>query len=233
MQKLVQGIHQFQSEIFRPQRELFAQFVNGQHPQALFITCCDSRIMPHLVTQAGPGDLFILRTLGNIIPTHGAAGGCEAATIEYALHALGIHDIIICGHSHCGAMKALIEPKSLVGMPRVGRWLRHAEATRQIMLEKYTHLQGNALLTATVEENVLVQLENLRTHPPVAAKLATGELKLHGWVLKIETGQVFHFDPVRHQFVLLAEQETPLPNGCGKHCSTANAVAASAVAASC
>lgn len=162
-----------------------------------------------LITQTGPGDLFILRNAGNIIPPHGAANGGEQATIEFAVVGLGIRDVIVCGHSRCGAMKGLLEPDSVQQMPALGTWLSHAEATRRIMREKYGHLSDNALLTATVQENVLVQLENLRTHPAVAAGLAKGELNLHGWVYKIETGEVFAYDVASGQFQLIIDQPPP------------------------
>lgn len=201
VQKLVDGVHQFQTHYFREQAELFRRLAaRGQNPQALFITCCDSRLLPHQMTQAQPGDLFVLRTLGNIIPPYGVSTGGEGATVEYAVTVLGIKDVIVCGHSHCGAMQALLQPEQAAAVPQVGRWLVHAEATRQIMQAKYAHLSGPALLTATVEENVLVQLENLRTHPVIAAGLAQNELKLHAWVFQIETGRVFRFDPTNGQF---------------------------------
>lgn len=205
MQKLVHGIHHFQDNIFRSQRELFERLAEGQHPEALFITCSDSRINPNLITQTEPGDLFILRNAGNIVPPHGASKGGEAAAIEFAVIGLDIQDIIICGHSLCGAMSGLLHPESLEGMPAMTAWLGHAESTRRIIREKYNDRTGAALLTATVEENVLVQLENLRTHPPVAARLAAGKLKLHGWVYKFETGEVFAYDPLKGQFLPLAE----------------------------
>jgi carbonic anhydrase len=205
MQKLLQGIHHFQANIFRSQRELFERLAGGQSPEALFIACADSRINPNLITQTNPGELFILRNAGNIIPPHGAANGGEGATIEYAVAGLGVQDIIVCGHSHCGAMEALLNADALEGMPVVTRWLSHAEATRRIVREKYRDLAGQNLLTLTVEENVLVQLENLRTHPAVAAALASERLKLHGWVYKIETGEVFAYEPVRGQFLPVAE----------------------------
>lgn len=205
MQKLVQGIHHFQANIFRSQRDLFERLAHGQQPDALFITCSDSRINPNLITQTEPGDLFILRNAGNIIPPYGAANGGEGATIEYAVAGLGVQDIIVCGHSHCGAMGALLDGESLHGMPVVTTWLSHAEATRRIVREKYRDLTNQNLLTLAVEENVLVQLENLRTHPAVAVALASDRLKLHGWVYKIETGEVFAYEPVRGQFLAVAE----------------------------
>lgn len=213
MQKLVHGIHHFQSSIFSTQRELFERLANGQNPMALFITCSDSRINPNLITQTDPGDLFILRNAGNIIPPHGVTVGGEAATIEFATVGLQIKDIIVCGHSRCGAMQRLLEPTPVNDMPAMNAWLQYAESTRRIMKEKYPHLHGEQLLTATVEENVLVQLENLRTLPCVAAKLAAGELKLHGWVYKFETGRVFAYDPGRGQYMPIAEHlaEIPIP----------------------
>jgi carbonic anhydrase len=205
MQKLLQGIHHFQANLFSSQRDLFERLAQGQTPDALFITCSDSRINPNLVTQTDPGDLFILRNAGNIIPPHGAANGGEGATIEFAVAGLGVQDIIVCGHSHCGAMKGLLHPQSLGDLPAMAAWLSNAEATRRIMRDKYGDRTGEALLTTATEENVLVQLENLRTHPSVAAGLARGKLKLHGWMYKIETGQVFAYDPDRGQFVPVAE----------------------------
>ena len=168
MQKLIQGIHQFQREDFLPLQGLFEQLAKGQNPETLFITCSDSRIDPNLLTRSKPGDLFILRNAGNIVPPHGAANGGEAATIEYAVAALGVKDIIICGHSHCGAMQGLLQPEQVASLPAVSSWLSHAETTRRIIRDNYGYLDGERLLTATVEENVLVQLENLRTHPAVA-----------------------------------------------------------------
>lgn len=207
MQKLIQGIHRFREEDFRPLQGLFEQLAKGQNPDTLFITCSDSRIDPNLLTRSKPGDLFILRNAGNIVPPHGAANGGEAATIEFAVAALGVKDIIICGHSHCGAMKGLLQPEMVAPLPAVSSWLSHAETTRRIVKENYTHLNGDALVTATVEENVLVQLENLRTLPAVASRLVRGDLHLHGWVYKIETGDVFAYDMTSGQFVPLAQYQ--------------------------
>lgn len=211
MQKLVDGVHHFQKGVFGSQREFFEKLVSGQRPMALFITCSDSRISPNLITQTEPGDLFIMRNAGNIVPSHGAAGnGGEAATIEFAISVLGIPDIIVCGHTHCGAMKALLAPPArLEDMPATRNWLGNAEATRRIMKDKYTHLDGDRMLTACVEENVLVQLENLRTHPVVAAGMARKQLNLHGWVYKLETGEVFAYDPDDGQFRPLTHRLTP------------------------
>lgn len=204
MQKLVDGIHHFQANIFTAEPEFFARLADGQSPETLFITCSDSRINPNLLTNTRPGELFILRNAGNIVPPSGAANGGEGATVEYAVAALGVKDIIVCGHSHCGAMKGLLDPEGLSELPAVRSWLGHAESTRRIMRENYGHLEGQPLVTATVQENVLAQLENLRTHPAVAARIARGALHLHGWVYKIETGEVFSYDHAAGQFVPLA-----------------------------
>ncbi len=216
MEKLLQGIHQFASRHFRPLQGLFENLAHGQHPETLFITCSDSRIDPGLLTQSTPGELFILRNAGNIVPPDGAANGSEAATIEFAVAGLGVRDIIICGHSHCGAMQGLLEPNKVEGLPAVVSWLSHAETTKRIVQENYQHLFGAHLLAATVEENVLVQLEHLRTLPAVASRLEKGDLHLHGWVYKIETGEVFAYEIDSGQFVPLAEykyERSKLPSG--------------------
>lgn len=206
MQKLIEGIHHFQTTLFGSQKELFERLAEGQSPEALFITCSDSRINPNLLTQTEPGELFILRNAGNIVPPYGAAHGGEAATIEFAVAGLGVKDIIVCGHSHCGAMKGLLEPPPSRDFPALHQWLAHAETTRRIVQDKYSERDSGSLLNVTIQENVLAQMENLRTHPVVASGLAQGKLKLHGWVYKIETGEVFGYDPVANQFSLLTEQ---------------------------
>lgn len=210
MQKLIDGIHSFQTGIFSTQRELFERLAGGQTPDTLFITCSDSRINPNLITQTQPGELFILRNAGNIIPPHATGSGGEEATIEFAIVGLGIKDIIVCGHSHCGAVNALLNPASIgESMPALSRWLRHAAATREIVKGRYRELSPTALLNVAIQENVLVQLENLRTYPAVALGLSQGDLKLHAWVYKIETGQVFAFSPQAAQFQPLTDALPP------------------------
>lgn len=200
MQKLVQGIHHFQTQIFSSHKSLFERLdQQDQTPETLFITCSDSRISPNLITQTQPGELFILRNVGNLVPPYDHLGGM-AAGIEFAVSSLRVKDIIICGHSNCGAMRSLLEPASLGELPATRAWLAHARKTEQIIWESYGHLKGNHLLHATVEENVLVQLEQLRTHPAVAKAVASGMLHLHAWVYKIETGEVFAYDADRGQY---------------------------------
>jgi carbonic anhydrase len=206
MEQLVQGIHQFQTSYFGSRQELFERLAENQSPMALFITCSDSRISPGLLMQTKPGDLFILRNAGNMVPPYGASRGGEEATIEYAVRALGVNHIIVCGHSHCGAIKALLNPEEAAEMPAVANWLSHAEATRRIIKENYSHLNQASLYKAAIEEHVLVQLENLRTHPSVAARLAKGDLNLHGWVYKFEAGEVYSYAPAKGQYESLTQK---------------------------
>jgi carbonic anhydrase len=201
MQKLVAGIHHFQSNIFKSERAFFEQMAEGQTPETLFITCSDSRINPNLLTNTAPGELFILRNAGNIIPPWGPANGGESATIEYAVRVLKVEDIIVCGHSHCGAMQGLLDPASVDALPSVKQWLGHASETYRIVRENYGHLEAEALAMVTIQENVLAQLENLRTHPSVAERVAEGALHLHGWVYKIESGEVFTYESDTEQFM--------------------------------
>lgn len=205
MDKLIRGIYQFQNNIFSSHKELFHRLASGQQPQALFITCSDSRINPNMLTQTKPGELFILRNAGNIIPPYGASNGGEGATIEYAVTALGIKDIIICGHSHCGAMDGILNREKITTMPAVVEWLKNAESTRRIVEEKYADEVGEHKLLSAVKENVLVQLENLRTHPSVAAGIAMDKLKLHGWVYEIESGKVYSYAPDQKKFIPIEE----------------------------
>src|SRR4051812_35314951 len=131
MDHLLTGIHQFHSNVFQHEREFFAKLASKQHPSALFIGCSDSRVDPSIITQAQLGDLFVLRNAGNIVPCHGASNGGEPATIEYAVSVLNVKDIIVCGHSGCGAIHAMLHPERMAKLPLVRGWLEHAEATRQ------------------------------------------------------------------------------------------------------
>lgn len=213
MQRLVEGIHHFQREVFATHQELFARLHERQAPETLFITCSDSRINPNLITQTLPGELFILRNAGNLVPAYEAHLGGDAATIEFAVAALNVKDIIVCGHSGCGAMHALLHPERLAALPACAAWLKHAEKTRAIIEGNYAHLEDGPRLTATVEENVLVQLEQLRSHPAVAAGMAAGRLRLHGWVYKIETGEVFAYEAASGQFRSLTGEAAQAPAG--------------------
>lgn len=210
MEKLVRGIHQFQTTEFSAHRELFETLSQGQRPETLLITCSDSRIAPELLMQAQPGDLFVLRNAGALIPPYGAANGGEGATVEYAITALGVKHALVMGHSNCGAMQGLLDPESLADMPLVSEWLKHADATRQVVDECYSDMEGVDLLNAAIKENVLVQLDNLRTYPKVAALMAKGGLTLHGWIYEIESGQILAYDPqVSHFVTITSKQDLP------------------------
>ena len=206
MKKLVRGLREFRATYFSTHRELFEQLSHKQKPRVLFITCSDSRIDPTLITQAAPGELFVIRNAGNIIPPFGATNGGEGATVEYAIHALGIEQIVVCGHSHCGAMKGLLQLGKLEEeMPLVYDWLRHAEATRRLVRENYTEFEGEELLEITIAENVLTQIENLQTYPVIHSRLYQGRLKIYGWVYHIETGEVFAYDATDRCYVSLPQ----------------------------
>jgi carbonic anhydrase len=201
MQKLARGVHEFQAQYFARHRDLFRNLAErGQRPETMFITCSDSRIVPNLITSTEPGELFLVRNVGNIVP-HVSLPGGTAAAIEYAVEVLGIRDIIVCGHTHCGAIQALLDPSAMDRLPFVKRWLAQNERVRDIVAQRYGHLDPAARFTAAIEENVLVSLENLRTLPFIAERLADGHARMSGWVYKIETGQVFEFDPRAGEFV--------------------------------
>ena len=202
MKKLIDGLQKFQTGYFSSHRELFEELSHGQHPRILFITCSDSRVDPNLITQAEVGEIFVIRNAGNIIPPFGAANGGEGAAIEYAITALNIEQVIVCGHSHCGAMKGLLKLNSLQEkMPLVYDWLKHAEATRRLVKDNYSNLEGEELLEVTVAENVLTQLENLQTYPVIRSRLHQRNLTLHGWIYRIESGQVLEYDRASHDFI--------------------------------
>ncbi|MBB64859.1 MAG: carbonate dehydratase [Waddliaceae bacterium] len=205
MEKLVQGVHDFHRNIFSSQKELFTRLSTKQAPQTLFITCSDSRIDPCLFTQTQPGDLFILRNAGNLIPAYTGYVGSEAATIEFAVNGLRVIDIIICGHSNCGAMEALVSDDEMNELPCMKNWLTHASSTKQIILDRYQHLEGENLITAAAEENVLQQIKNLRTHPCVEEALEEDRLNLHAWIFDIGEGQVYAYCPEKKQFISLLD----------------------------
>lgn len=210
MKKLIQGLRRFKSEYFCKHQELFEQLSQGQQPRVLFVTCSDSRIDPELITQAQPGEIFVIRNAGNIIPPYGAANGGEGASIEYAVQALGIRQIVVCGHSHCGAMKGLLKHESLrEEMPLVYDWLKHAEATKRLVKEHYGDRTGEDLLDITIAENVLTQIENLRTYPAVYSKLYSGALKIYAWIFDIDDGEVMAYDAQRHAYVLPQSMLSP------------------------
>ncbi|MFF1380572.1 carbonic anhydrase [Streptomyces sp. NPDC058308] len=187
MRDLAAGVRSFQQEVFPAKAELFAGLAARHAPDTLFISCSDARVVPELITQREPGELFVVRTAGNLVPAHMPYADGTAASIEYAVAVLGVTDIVVCGHSSCGAMTALAEGHDLSGAPAVAGWLRHADAAMTGVPGSAT---GAARVAALVRENVLAQLTRLTTHPAVAGALSRGALTLHGWVYDIATGAV-------------------------------------------
>jgi carbonic anhydrase len=199
--ELIEGIQEFRETYYAENQELFESLAHGQKPKFLFITCSDSRIDPNLITHSEIGELFVIRNAGNIIPPFGSANGGEGAALEYAINALGIERIIVCGHSHCGAMKGLLKLDQLEQeMPLVYQWLRHSEATLRLVKDNYKSYSNEELIEITIAENVLTQIDNLKTYPIVRSRLYQGKLKIYGWIYHLETGEVLAFDPETHTY---------------------------------
>ena len=211
MQRLIEGAHKFRTAEFGNYRKLFRKLSKaGQNPHSLFITCSDSRVLAELITHSQPGDLFVVKNIGNIVPTAAARGDTNstAAAIEFAVENLRVSDIVICGHSQCGAMAALLAENPLdPAAPHLHNWLNVAAPVLETMKRNYGHLRENrARENAAAEENVLFGLDNLHSYPCVQERLADGTLRLHGWFFKIVTAELFAYDPETRQFA-------PLVNG--------------------
>ena len=214
IKRIIRGLSEFQNNYFASHQDLFASLSRSQSPEILFVTCCDSRIDPGLLTQTRPGELFIIRNLGNIIPAHGNTSSSEGAAIEYSVKSLKVQHIIVCGHSDCGSMKAMLKLQQLSSeLPLVNDWLKyHAESTRLLLAENYPEYTGEELLRLAIEENVLAQVENLTTYPAVRSKLRAGKIFIHAWVYEIETGKIFAFNAQDGKFILIEAEGFPLPN---------------------
>ncbi|OCB53055.1 carbonate dehydratase [Mycobacterium vulneris] len=190
MYDLAEGIALFQRDTFPAKADLFAHLATTHRPHTLFIGCSDARVVPELITGSEPGELFVIRTAGNLVPAYHPAADGIAASIEYAVSALGVSRIVVCGHSGCGAMTALAENHDLSAMPTTAEWLRqaghhHSQSTENVDTDKVSHL---------VRENVRAQVANLTTHPAVARALAAHAVALHGWVFDIASGVVSAID---------------------------------------
>ena len=183
------GIRRFQTEIYPSHAEQYKRVMNEpQRPHALIITCADSRIHPDVLTQAAPGEIFVSRNIGNMVPTYGEMLGGVSAVLEFAVSAFGVQHIAVCGHTECGAMKALLEPQSVESMPTVRSWLTNAHAA--LAAARALAKNDEELLRVVTEQNVLLQMRHLRTHPAVAGAVAKGELRISGWVYDIAAGGV-------------------------------------------
>jgi carbonic anhydrase len=207
MDSMIDGIKSFQHTVFPEYKELFWKLAKGQNPEVLMITCSDSRIDPNLLTQTKPGELFLIRNAGNIIPPYGTGGG-EEATIEYAIRVLGVRNIVVCGHTDCGAMTALIKPENLSKLPSVKSWLNLAKTALKPLEHLPPEADEHARLRAVIDENVLVQLKNLKTHPAIRDGLRDGKVHLLGAVYAFESGEFFLHSPKKGKFVTLHEVST-------------------------
>lgn len=203
--RIMQGVLDFHDRVFDSKRELFEKLQAGQRPLALFITCADARINPNLLTQTEPGELFVLRNAGNLVPPFGPSTGGEGATIEYAIKRLMVRDVIVCGHSHCGAMQALFTPGALDELPQVAAWLKHASPCVELLQVRAASLPAAEMARLVAEQNALLQLDHLRTYPLVQKAIAEGRLRLHAWVYEFERGEVAAYDDQQQCFSPLSE----------------------------
>lgn len=211
MNDVIGRVFDFQKNVFAGEADLYSHLANqGQSPKVLMISCADSRIVPEQIMQAKPGDLFICRNAGNIVPPYGQTNGGVTATVEYAVSVLGVTDVVVCGHSGCGAMAGLMNPDSLETLPNVASWLKHSQAARSVIEQSYPELDGQAAVRAASLENVVVQIAHLRTHPAVAARIAKGDITLHGWFVDIHSGEILALDGPSGRF-LPVQSDTDLP----------------------
>jgi carbonic anhydrase len=212
MQRLIEGVHKFRNDEFGNYRKLFRRLSqDGQNPHTLFITCSDSRVLAELITQSKPGDLFVVKNIGNIVPSASATGDTNstAAAIEFAVETVRVDDIVICGHSQCGAIDALLGRTPVSdSTPHLRDWLKLATPVLEMLKTEYKDLHDeNARSTAAALENVLYGLDNLHSYPCVQERLADGSLRLHGWFFKIATAELFAYDPESRQFAPLVQEK--------------------------
>jgi carbonic anhydrase len=206
MPKFAAGVVRFQNEVYPQKKDLFEKLSKGQSPEALFITCSDSRIETAMITQTEPGELFICRNAGNIVPPHTNHTGGMTASIEFATAALQVPHIVVCGHTECGAMKGAMNPEGLDALPHVKEWLSYSRAAVDVVNTLGEGKNDAERMQMLLEQNVILQLNHLRTHPAVAARLAKGDLQLHGWVYDIKTGDVHAYDEEQNKFVAVDQR---------------------------
>jgi len=207
LEQLKDGVRRFQAEVYPQQAEMFALAASEkQAPHTLFITCADSRVDPNLITSSGTGEVFVTRNIGNMVPAYGEMLGGVSAVVEFAVGSLGVRHIVICGHTHCGAMQALLAPETVAGMPTVNSWLKNAHAAL-VVAESLEAKSGNKreLLEVLTEQNVLLQMQHLKTHPSVAGAMALGELSISGWIYNIGTGDVSVVEDGKQTFAPVGE----------------------------
>jgi carbonic anhydrase len=214
MDQLLDGVRRFRHEVYPHRREVYQEAAQTpQRPHTLFITCADSRIDPEQITQSGPGEIFVTRNIGNLVPAYGEMLGGVSAVIEYAVAALGVSHVVICGHTDCGAMKALLQPQQVEELPTVKAWLRNGEAARSVVDARGPSGDEGRRLNTLIEENVLLQMTHLRTHPSVAGRLAGRSLTVHGWVYDIGNGDVRIHDAGAGRFIPIDDFRRSSPAG--------------------
>ncbi|MCE9672908.1 carbonic anhydrase [Myxococcus stipitatus] len=250
MKKLIRGLLDFQLKGRPAYREMFARLADGQSPDCLFISCSDSRLVPNLLVSTDPGDLFVVRNVGNLVPPSDATGvstgdQSEAAALEFALSNLEVEDVVICGHSSCGAMKALLGGGQVPGAPNLSRWLEHGEAALRTLKAGSTVGEGLSEYDRLSQLNVLQQLRHVGSYPVVKERVAAGKLRLHGWWFDIGSAQVHVWRSAHGRFIpmtelvgeallrelsgdvlspgdgLVASNENGVANGDGRHLSVA------------
>jgi carbonic anhydrase len=206
MERLYKGLHSFKTGHFTRHEELFRRLSHRQEPEILFITCSDSRIDPNLVTQSTPGELFIVRNIGNMVPPASSApvNKGAVAALEYAVKVLKVPDIIVCGHSNCGAMQALLAPDSIADLPHMKAWLEFAAPLRNMVDYVFHGITADERQRIAAQENVLFQLRNLESYPFISDALAEGRLYLHGWYYDIGAGTISSYNPGSDQFEKIA-----------------------------
>jgi carbonic anhydrase len=199
-------VSKFQNEIFPSHRAAFEQLQHGQQPLAMFLTCADSRVVPNLFTQTAPGEMFIERNPGALVPGYGEFIGGVSASVEFAMLALEVPLIIVCAHTDCGVMQGLLNPQKAEGLPAVQEWMRHAMDSRHRVLHEHPQAPEKEKLRLLTEFAVLQQIENLKTHPSVASRLAKHEVEIRGWIYDIGKGEVRQADPDSGEFAVLAAE---------------------------
>jgi carbonic anhydrase len=205
LDRITRGVGKFQAEVYPSQREMFDKLRRKQEPLALFVTCADARVVPNLFTQTEPGEIFIERNPGNMVPPYADFVGGVTAGVEYAMLALKVPVIVVCGHTDCGVMRALLHPETAEGMPGLQTWMNHAVGARKKVLDEFGSASEEERMRRLTEYNVLRQIENLKTHPSVCARLLKEEMEIRGWVYDIGDGSIREANPETGQFELLGE----------------------------
>lgn len=212
MRKLIEGIVDFRKNITEEYRELFAKLALGQKPDALFIACSDSRVVPNLFASTNPGDLFVLRNVGNLIPpaSLGEQETSAQAAIEFSIFSLNISNIIVCGHSECGAMIMLAEGRDEPCCPHLTSWLKYGEPSVKKVKEGFEIMPGISEVNQISLANVLQQMEHIASYPYIREKIEKKEIRVHGWWFDIAHADVYCYEPTLNQFVLIDERESQL-----------------------